>query len=58
MSAYGYERTFGRAVIFVCFTPESGRSCQQPSESACDPKRTDEQKMTEPWFASIIRNMQ
>ena len=40
MSAFGYKRKFWGPLVFFCFTPESGRSCRQPSESACDPKRT------------------
>ncbi len=40
MTAYGYERTFGWAVIYVCFAPESGRREGGRFTSACDPKRT------------------
>ena len=40
MSAYGYKRTFGWAVIYVRFTPESGHSHGSRKRSAYDPKRT------------------
>ena len=40
MSAYGYERTFNRLVIYVCFAPESGHSEGSRGMSANDPKRT------------------
>lgn len=34
MSAFGYKRTFCQAVIYVRFTPESGRSCANPGPSS------------------------
>ncbi len=39
-SASGYKRTFGWAVIYVRFTPESGRWEGGRCMSAFDPKRT------------------
>ncbi len=40
MSAYGYKRTFGLAVIHVRFTPESGPFSSLAFMSANDPERT------------------